>query len=203
MNGKIKPHVVMIVDDDEAILKSLKSVLETYDYEVISLGSAREALAALKIKKPDCIVLDVRMPEVDGLAAQRLLTELGTNIPLIFVTGHGDISTAVTAMKGGAADFLEKPIDDERLAASIERAIQAHRNSQAPDTAGLAERFSTLTAREKSVAQMVVDGYSTVAIAAILEISTRTVDHHRANILAKMKATSLPQLLKFLMHVSS
>ena len=192
----------MIVDDDDAILKSLKSVLETYDYEVIIFDTAKAALAALSNQRPSCIILDARMPEIDGLAAQRLLMQSGINIPLIFVTGHGDISTAVAAMKGGAVDFLEKPIDDERLAESIEAAIRPGRShDNHTDEADITARFHTLTAREKSVAQMVLDGYSTFAIAATLAISARTVDHHRASILAKMKATSLPQLLRLLMIV--
>lgn len=204
MIEKPNSQVVMVIDDDEAVLRSLASVLQTYGYEVITFVSARDALSALKRKGLVCIVLDVRMPEVDGLAAQRLLQQSGSNLPLIFITAHGDVATAVTAMKAGAADFIEKPIDDERLAASIKSAVGSqNQKANTPDVVELKSRFTTLTPREKLISKMVLEGYSTAAIAATLAISARTVDHHRASVLAKMQATSLSQLLRYLMLLTT
>ncbi|MFN4141757.1 response regulator transcription factor [Aestuariivirga sp.] len=191
----------MIIDDEEAVRHSLSSVLGTYGYETTCFGSAARAIDAISGIQCDCIVLDVRMPDMDGLTALRLLQSAGVQIPVIIITGHADVPMAVQAMKLGAVDFLEKPVIDEDLAQSIEAALAQHR--RAVEETGLArevrERFATLTPREQDVAALVVEGYASSAIAAELNISVRTVDHHRAAILAKMQATSLPQLLRFLL----
>lgn len=196
-------HEIMLVDDDAAIRKSLGLLLETYGFHVSAYDSVSKALKAHARKRPDCIVLDVRMPEMDGLAAQRLLAESEDAPPVIFITGHGDVAMAVTAMKNGAFDFVEKPVDDERLVAAITAAIDnaGHGSFRQLDRQALQKRYQTLTEREKAVARLVVDGYSTAAIASILEISPRTVDHHRARILAKMQATTLSQLMRHLLAV--
>jgi len=196
--------IIAIVDDDEAIRISLSSVLRTYGYQTVVFGDATSALDGLRRDKPDCIVLDVRMPGMDGLTAQRVIAEDPTLPPVIVITGHADIPMAVRAMKNGAFDFIEKPIDDELLAKSIAAAVASHSNmsTSEPQHSVLMARFEQLTNREKTVASLVSDGYSTAAIAATLEISGRTVDHHRANVLAKMQATSLPQLLRFLLALS-
>ena len=192
---------VMIVDDEEEVRRSLSSVLSTYGYRVTSFGTAAEALVAMVPHRPDIIVMDVRMPGMDGLTALQLVRKLDPAPPVIIITGHGDVPLAVQAMKLGAVDFLEKPVQDEALSASIAAALAggSQDTAEAPLHQQLRQRFASLTARQQGVAAMVVDGYSSAAIASHLSISIRTVDHHRASILAKMGATSLPQLLKYLL----
>jgi two-component system response regulator FixJ len=196
-------HVIMIVDDEAAVRDSLSSVLSTYGYDTVACSTARHALREIEAMKPDCVVLDVRMPEIDGLQMLQLMKKMDGAPPVIIITGHADVPMAVQAMKAGATDFLEKPVVDEDLAASIAAAINA--NGQVSEEQSLAravsERYTALTPRERDVAEMVAEGYSSSAIAAELSISVRTVDHHRAAILAKMQATSLPQLLRFLLLV--
>ena len=194
---------IMIVDDDEAVRDSLSSVLETYDYVTQAFASARTAISALRAEHFDCLLLDVRMPDMDGLTTLKLIQASATPPPVIMITGHADVPMAVQAMKLGAADFIEKPIMDEQLADSIRAVLDLNR-PQAGDLALsrlVRERYETLTPRERDVAALVGEGYASAAIAATLDISVRTVDHHRAAILAKMQATSLPQLLKFLLLV--
>lgn len=188
-----RPHI-FIVDDEERICTSLTSILTTYGYDASAYDSAEALLKGLAAGRPDLILLDVRMPGVDGLEAQKLLAAREDSPPVIIMSGHGDIAMAVAAVKAGAHDFIEKPIDDEKLAASIAQAL-----AQDAGKSGLAERLAKLSPRERSVAALVVKGYSTIAIAGELGISNRTVDHHRASILAKMEATSLPQLISLLM----
>jgi two-component system response regulator FixJ len=196
-------RLIMIIDDDAAVRDSLSSVLSTYGYGTVACSSARQALREIEAARPDCIVLDVRMPEIDGLQMLEMLKRMESAPPVIIITGHADVPMAVQAMKRGAADFLEKPVVDEDLAASIGAAISD--NEQTTEEPALiraiGERFSALTPRERDVAEMVVQGYSSASIAAELSISVRTVDHHRAAILSKMQATSLPQLLRFLLLV--
>lgn len=196
-------RLIMIVDDEAAVRDSLSSVLSTYGYDTVACSTARHALREIEELRPDCIVLDVRMPEIDGLQMLQLLKKAESSPPVIIITGHADVPMAVQAMKSGAADFLEKPVVDEDLAASIGAVIDSNEEmSEEPALIrALAERYAALTPRERDVAEMVVKGYSSAAIASELAISVRTVDHHRAAILAKMQATSLPQLLRFLLLV--
>lgn len=196
-------HRILIVDDEEAVRSSLSTILQTYGYAAETSANADEALEVIRESPPDCVVLDVRMPGTDGLTLQKLIGGLADSPPVILITGHADIAMAVQAMKNGAHDFVEKPIDDEVLAASIKAAIAA-RAAAAMESGGrraVAGRYRQLTDRERTIADMVADGYSTAAIAATLGISNRTVDHHRANIMAKMQATSLPQLIRDLLSV--
>lgn len=192
---------IAIVDDDEAVRNSLSAVLRTHGFGTKSYADAAEALEHLGAWNPDCIVADVRMPGMDGLAMQKILAGTPSAPPVILITGHGDIAMAVRAMKEGAYDFIEKPVDDELLANSIRAAIAARRANvrDKADTAETLKRFQSLTERERTIATMVSEGYSTSAIASRLGISSRTVDHHRASIMAKMQATSLPQLMKHLL----
>jgi two-component system response regulator FixJ len=196
-------RLVMIVDDEAAVRDSLSSVLSTYGYETLTCASARQALQEIEKLRPDCVVLDVRMPEIDGLQMLQIMKGMDDPPPVIVITGHADVAMAVQAMKIGARDFLEKPVVDEELVSSIGATITS--SSQTTDDSSLiktvSERYAALTPRERDVAELVVQGYSSAAIAAGLSISVRTVDHHRAAILAKMQATSLPQLLRFLLLV--
>jgi two-component system response regulator FixJ len=194
---------VLVIDDEEAVRSSLSSVLTTYDFAVVTFESPLEGLEMIRSSSPDVIILDVRMPDMDGLSVLRLISEIAPQVPVIMLTGYGEVPVAVRAMKFGAFDFIEKPIDDLKLVDIISNAIQTRslleQNSAARDE--LRQRFESLSSRERTVALMVAEGYSSAAIAATLNISIRTVEHHRASILAKMKATSLPQLLKFLLTI--
>jgi two-component system, LuxR family, response regulator FixJ len=196
-------HRVLIIDDEQSVRDSLSSVLATYGFRAASCSRASEAMELIRKSVPDCVVLDVRMPEMDGLALQRVLAQTAANLPVIMITGHADIAMAVHAMRNGAYDFIEKPIDDEQLVASINAAIDQRRqaSSAGPDEQSLLARYGLLTDREKSVAEMVAEGYSSAAIASTFSISVRTVDHHRASVLAKMQATSLPQLIRYLLRI--
>lgn len=194
---------IAIVDDDAAVRSSLASVLSTYGYETRKFASVREAIGELSRIQWDCILLDVRMPDLDGLSALKLLKSSATTMPVIMITGHGDIPMAVQAIKLGAVDFIEKPIVDEVLVQSIGTALESSKRNAQHEAVSkeVRDRYATLTAREQDVAALVVDGCSSAAIASRLKISVRTVDHHRASILAKMQATSFPQLLKYLLFV--
>jgi two-component system response regulator FixJ len=194
---------VLIVDDDAAVGASLSSVLMTYGFDTKFMTSARAAIEMLSDTKYDCLLLDVRMPELDGLTVLKIIQSAGEHPPVIMITGHADVPMAVQAMKLGAADFIEKPVNDEELVESI-RSVLERRKRDAEEVSLerlVRDRYATLTPREQAVAELVVEGYSSAAIAAYLSISVRTVDHHRASILAKMQATSLPQLLRFLLLV--
>lgn len=197
-------RLVMIIDDEAAVRDSLSSVLSTYGFDTTACSSARLALREIGVARPDCIVLDVRMPELDGLQMLQLLKTMEAAPPVIMITGYADVPMAVQAMKSGAVDFIEKPVVDDELADSINAAISAGKVASKEDPALVrktGERYAALTPRERDVAAMVVEGYSSSAIAAKPVISVRTVDHHRAAILSKMQATSLPQLLRFLLLV--
>ena len=193
--------MIYLVDDDDTVRESLSTLLETYGFRVLGFATAKAALRSLDEAPPDCVVLDVRMPEIDGLSAQSLLLERMPDLPIIMITGHGDVSIAVKAMKNGAIDFIEKPVDDEKLASAIRNAVLARgqKPKESSESRNLRQRFEELTDREKSVALLVLEGYTSSAISSMLGISSRTVDHHRASILAKMQATSLSQLIRMLL----
>lgn len=195
--------VIFIVDDDAAVRMSLSSILATYSFATRSFANAREAIELIGGEPCDCLLLDVRMPDLDGLTALKLLQSASAPPPVIMITGHADVPMAVQAMKLGASDFIEKPVIDEDLVASIRSALERKRRDEGDTNLARAvrDRYATLTPREQAVADLVAEGYASAAIAGTLNISVRTVDHHRAAILAKMQATSLPQLLKFLLLV--
>lgn len=194
---------IVIVDDDLAVRLSLSAVLSTYGYAIRSFDSARAAIAAISEEPCDCVLLDVRMPDLDGISALKLIQSLGSAPPVIMITGHADVPMAVQTMKLGAADFIEKPVIDEALVDSIQAVLERSWRDAGDMllTRVVRERYATLTPREQAVAALVGEGFASAAIAATLGISVRTVDHHRASILAKMQATSLPQLLKYLLLV--
>jgi two-component system response regulator FixJ len=204
MMAHAKPRILAI-DDEEAVRQSLSSVLTTYNFTVVAFESALKALEMIRSDPPDVIILDVRMPDIDGLSVLKVASETAPGVPIIMLTGYGEVPVAVRAMKSGAFDFVEKPIDDVKLVDIINTAIQARSRlgSQSVAMSELTKRLASLSDRERTVAFMVADGYSSAAIAATLKISIRTVDHHRASTMAKMKATSLPQLLKLLLMAGS
>jgi two-component system, LuxR family, response regulator FixJ len=191
------PATVYVVDDDSAMLDSVSLLLESADLNAKCYASAQEFLDAYSPHQPGCLVLDVRMPQISGLELQELLTTQGSNIPVIFITGHGDVPMSVKAMKAGAVDFLEKPFDDETLLHCVRQAL-AHdvrrRRIEARNSA-VAVRFSRLTEREQEVMRLVVAGRSNKEIAQRLQCSHRTVEVHRSRLMAKMEAHTLPELV--------
>lgn len=191
-------RVIHIVDDEDAIRRSASFMLKTAGFAVTTHVSGVAFLKTVKTLEPGCVLLDVRMPEMDGLAVQAAMNERGVTLPVIVLTGHGDVSVAVRAMKGGAVDFLEKPFERAALLEAIERAFErlgAHegRVAQASEAAKI---LAGLTARELDVFKGMVRGLPNKTIAYDLGISSRTVEVHRANLMAKLHVRSLSEALR-------
>jgi two-component system response regulator FixJ len=190
--------VVHVIDDDEAVRDSLTFLLNTARLAVRAYDSATTFLSALPNAEPGCIITDVRMPEMSGVDLLRRLKELNVPMPVIVITGHGDIQLAVEAMKIGAIDFIEKPFDDERLLTSVKSALERwEKNTQQESTrAKLLDKLRTLSAREREVLEGLVAGKPNKVIAFDLGISPRTVEIYRANVMSKMTAGSLSELVR-------
>jgi two-component system, LuxR family, response regulator FixJ len=191
-------EVVCVIDDDEAIRKSLAFLLRTANVEVQTYESASVFLEDLPNIRSGCIITDVRMPEMSGIDLLRRLRQLKTLMPVIVVTGHGDVPLAVEAMKEGAVNFLEKPFDDDSLLAAIRSALAERTNSGAGQAgrAAIHHKFKVLSARERQVLEGLVAGHPNKTIAFDLGISPRTVEVYRANVMTKMVATSLSDLVR-------
>ena len=190
--------LVHVIDDDDAVRDSLEFLLSTAKIEVRTYDSATSFLNALPSDATGCVVTDVRMPGMSGVDLLRQLKARGSTMPVIVITGHGDIQLAVEAMKIGAADFLEKPFDDEVLLASVKAALgrlekDAQRESERAD---LSNRLATLSAREREVLEGLVAGKANKVIAFDLGISPRTVEIYRAHVMTKMNAGSLSELVR-------
>jgi two-component system response regulator FixJ len=197
------PALVHIIDDDDAVRDSLALLLGTADLEVQTYASAVTFLAAAPQHASGCILTDVRMPDMDGLTLLRRLGEAGIRLPVIVMTGHGDVPIAVEALKAGAVDFLEKPFDDERLIAAIRNALDISRAvlSQAAANADTIARMGSLTPRERQVLDLLVAGKPNKVIAFDLGASPRTVEVHRARVMEKMGVRSLAELVRIVIAV--
>jgi two-component system, LuxR family, response regulator FixJ len=189
---------VHVVDDDEAVRHSLAFLLETAGIEVQTYDSAVAFLKVAPEVRVGCVITDVRMPDMSGIDLLRRLKELKIEAPVIVITGHGDVPLAVEAMKIGAADFLEKPFDDEALLASVRSALDSQdRNRQRQaERAEIAARLAALSNRERDVLDGLVAGQANKQIAFDLGISPRTVEIYRANLMTKMEAASLSALVR-------
>lgn len=189
--------IVHLVDDDDAIRRSAGFMLKTSGYQVKAYASGVELLKEREID-PGCILLDVRMPEMDGLAVQKALQDRGLTHPVIVMTGHGDVTVAVQAMKAGAVDFIEKPFEKAQLLSAIEegfsRIAQAGRSTKRAEEARV--RLQSLTPRERDVLEGLVRGHPNKTIAYDLDISPRTVEIHRANLMSKLGVASLSEALR-------
>jgi FixJ family two-component response regulator len=192
---------VFVVDDDEAVRSSLRLLLKSLGMPAVTHGSAAEFLAAYDPEQPGCIILDVRMPGMNGLQLQDELNRRGAIIPVIFITGHGDVPMAVEAMQHGAFDFLQKPFSDKDLTDRIQRAIATDIRNRTllGQKDRVRARLAALTRRETQVLQLVTLGKSSKVIAADLGVSQRTVEIHRAHLMEKMGATSLAHLVRMTM----
>jgi FixJ family two-component response regulator len=190
--------MVFVVDDDQSVREALSSLIRSIGLDVETYASAHEYLRRPQQQSPACLVLDVRMPGLSGLDLQRELARQGREIPIIFVTAHGDIPMTVKAMKAGAAEFLSKPFRDQDLLDAICQALARDRASMAAraDLAEIRWRYATLTQREKEVATLVVRGLPNKQVAARLNVSEITVKVHRRHIMSKMEAKSLPELVR-------
>lgn len=190
--------VVYVVDDDPAVRQSVQWLLESVARKVETFESAQAFIDAGTADRFGCLITDVRMPGVSGLQLLETIRENRFMLPVIVLTAHGDVMTAVRAMKAGAFDFLEKPVNDQKLLDLIESAIEHDRkNRQAQKALSYAlDKFETLTPREKDVMKHVVDGLSNKEIARTLDISPKTVEAHRAKVNQKMAADSLADLVK-------
>jgi FixJ family two-component response regulator len=190
--------VVFVVDDDQSVREGLSSLIRSIGLDVETYASGHEYLRRPPPQSPACLVLDVRMPGLSGLDLQRELAHQGREIPIIFVTAHGDIPMTVKAMKAGAAEFLSKPFRDQDLLDAICLALARDRASMSAraDLAGIRWRYATLTQREKEVAMLVVRGLPNKQVAAELKVSEITVKVHRRHIMVKMEAKSLPELVR-------
>jgi len=192
---------VFVVDDDEAVRSSLRLLLKSLGMPAVTHGSAAEFLAAYDPEQPGCIILDVRMPGMNGLELQDELNRRGAIIPVIFITGHGDVPMAVEAMQHGAFDFLQKPFSDKDLTDRIQRAIATDIRNRTllGQKDRIRARLAALTRRETQVLQLVTLGKSSKVIATDLGVSQRTVEIHRAHLMEKMGATSLAHLVRITM----
>ena len=191
-------NVVHLIDDDDDARESLAFLLGTADVEVHTYDSAVAFLKALPQATTGCIITDVRMPEIDGMELLRRLNEKGSSLPVIVMTGHGDVPLAVEAMKLGAVDFLEKPFDDEALLGAVRMALTRNRadSEQELRKVEVKERLASLSPREQQVLDGLIAGHPNKTIAFDLGISARTVEVYRANLMTKMQAHSLSELVR-------
>jgi two-component system, LuxR family, response regulator FixJ len=190
--------IVHVIDDDEAVRQSIEFLLRTSGVTARTYDSASAFLDVLPTIESGCIITDVRMPGISGIELLRQLGETRTRIPVIVITGHGDVPLAVEAMKNGAVDFLEKPFEDELLLRSVRSAVNRSQQNAARDAehAEVEARLATLTNRERNVLEGLVAGKPNKIIAFDLAISPRTVEIYRANVMTKMRAASLSELVR-------
>lgn len=190
--------IVFVVDDDLSVREALSSLIRSVGLRIETFASAQDFLRHQRPDAAACLVLDVRMPGLSGLDLQRDLANAGERIPIIFITGHGDIPMTVRAMKAGAAEFLPKPFRDQDLLDAIRQAIERDQvaRQQRADLAEIQDRYNTLTSREREVIVLIVRGMLNKQVAAELGITEVTIKVHRHNIMQKMKAKSLPALVR-------
>lgn len=193
---------VYIVDDDEAIRSSLRLLMKSVGLQAETFASASEFFDQYRLERPGCLVLDIRMPGMSGLELQQRLVERGAVLPIIFITGHGDVPMAVRAMQKGAVDFIQKPFRDQDLLDRINHALEM--DTQNRDTLlerkVISQRLSHLTPREHEVLDLVAQGKPNKVIAADLGVSQRTVEIHRSRVMEKMHARSLAQLVRMVIE---
>jgi two-component system, LuxR family, response regulator FixJ len=194
---------IFIVDDDAAVRDALKLLLRSVGQAVETYGSAQEFLDAYSEDRPGCLVLDIRMPGMSGLELQQKLNEKHSILPIIFITGHGDVPMAVEAMQAGAVDFIQKPFRDQDLIDRINQALEKDSSNRAAlgERNDIRRRLETLTPREREVLDLVVHGKANKVIAGDLKLSQRTVEIHRARVMEKMQASSLAHLVRMVLEV--
>jgi FixJ family two-component response regulator len=190
--------IIAIVDDDPSAREGLQSLIRSAGWRVETFVSAQDFLARLGAEAPSCLILDLQLPGLSGLDLQKRMVEVGLEIPIVFLTGHGNIPASVQAMKAGAVEFLTKPFDEQDLLQAIHEAVERDRRTRQQQAAmrELRERYESLTAREQQVMQEVVSGRLNKQIAAELSITEFTVKIHRGHAMRKMRADSLADLVR-------
>ena len=193
-----REDIVYAVDDDREFLASLRSILEAADFQVRAFNAARELLDQIELRPRSCIVSDIRMPGMDGIALQREIARREFRIPFVFVTGYGDVPLAVDAMKSGAIDFIEKPIDDSLLIDGVNRALEESRTlwERIGAERRAQELLATLSAREMEVFELLSQGLQNAEVSTRLGISPRTVEVHRANLYRKLDIRNLAAVVR-------
>lgn len=193
--------IVFVVDDDAAVCDSLRFLIESVGLQVRTFSSADEFLAAYTPDQPGCLVLDIRMPGMSGLELQEQLAKRGYTLPVIIITAHGDVPSAVRAMHAGAVDFMSKPFNDQSLLDRVHQALakDAQTRRDAAVRAAIAAKVALLTPREREVMDLVVSGMSNKGIAAQLQLSAKTVETHRARVMEKMEAGSVAELVRMVL----
>ena len=193
---------VFIVDDDDAVLDSIAELVMSVGLRTAIFRSAQEFRAAFNPEQPGCLVLDVRMAHTSGLALQEELNAIGARIPIVFISGHGDISVAIKTIKAGAVDFVQKPYHEQQLLDSINEALR--RDAETRQVTGngevFADRLAALTERERDVLEHVVQGLSSKSVAKVLDISYRTVELHRSHIMEKLRVRSVAELIRLVVE---
>jgi len=191
-------HIVHVVDDDRAVRDSLSFLMKSVGFESMAYDSAEAFLAKADLNRPGCLIVDIRMQGMSGLELQQLLNERSSKLPVIIITGHGDVPMAVQAMKAGAVDFLEKPYDNQLLIARIRQSLQQISKEQDKENRVAKEksRLAQLTPRELEVMKLLVAGKHNKAIADDLDISVRTAEAHRAKVMKKLHADSLSDIVR-------
>jgi two-component system, LuxR family, response regulator FixJ len=202
-NSNSARPTIFVVDDDSAVRDALKLLLRSVGQAVETFGSAQEFLDAYSEDRPGCLVLDIRMPGMSGLELQQRLNEKHSILPIIFITGHGDVPMAVEAMQAGAVDFIQKPFRDQDLIDRINQALEKDGANRAAlgERNDIRRRLETLTPREREVLDLVVHGKANKVIAGDLKLSQRTVEIHRARVMEKMQASSLAHLVRMVLEV--
>jgi len=198
------PQTVFVVDDDDAVRNSLRLLLKSAGLATEVCASAQEFLATYDAAQPGCLLLDVHMPGMTGLEMQHQLNVRGAAIPVIFITGHGDVPMAVEAMQHGAFDFMQKPFRDQDLLDRVQRALTRDTEYRARlrQTERIRERLASLSPREREVLDLVTQGKANKMVAGDLGVSQRTVEIHRAHVMQKMEAGSLAELVRMMMAVA-
>lgn len=198
----IAEPVVFVVDDNLAVLKSLRALLESAGLAVETYATADEFLAAYHPERPGCLLLDVRLKRSNGLDLQDDLRRRKAMLPIIVLTGHGNVPTSVRALKAGAVDFLQKPVPPKLLLARVREAIEGDRRAREAKTkrAVVAEHLAHLTPREREVAELLLAGKTSKEIAAVMKVSVRTVEGHRRMVFSKMEVSSAAQLVSIVLR---
>jgi FixJ family two-component response regulator len=190
--------IIAIVDDDPSVREGLRSLLRSTGWRTESFSSAQEFLSRNRAVAPSCVILDLQLPDLNGLDLQKRMAEVDLDIPIVFLTGHGNIPASVQAMKRGAIEFLTKPVEEQDLLRAIQEAIERDRDKR-QHKAGLHElqvRYQSLTQREREVMQQVISGLLNKQVAAALNITAFTVKIHRGQVMRKMRADSLADLVR-------
>jgi FixJ family two-component response regulator len=190
--------IVFVVDDEPTVCASIKRLVRSVGIEVQTFSSAQEFLRGKRLDVPGCLVLDVRLPDLSGLDLQQELAKANINLPIVFITGHGDIPMSVRAMKAGAVEFLTKPFREQDLLEAIQHGIRQHRaiREQRAEIFDLQRRYELLTLREREVFPLVADGLLNKQVASQLGASEKTIKVHRGQVMHKMKAESLAHLIR-------